>query len=417
LNFGGKTMNFTKTLLIIALLTIVGAVGLTASAEDLTDNLSITAEVRARAEGHDTDFNSDTKMYSFGLLRTRINLDLYQDSPVRGFIQLQDSRVYGQSGSGSGTLENDENLGLHQGYLRVACKYIDHMYMKIGRFEFPKGNERVLGAVGWNNVGRTFDGATVGFDNENVHIQGFGMMIDERYVQSNDDVMLWGVHAEIKDPDIDFFLLWDRDNLRDSEDVARTSRLTAGLYRQGEFSQFDYNSNLAYQFGKSYYDALDIAAYLVTLEIGYTFETEKYVRVAAGIDMTSGDDDPADDKDNTYNNLYYTAHKFRGHMDLFTGSPMHGLNDLFFKGEFRPDDMFSFNGHFHYFMSNVDYSSVVDGSDTKSIGTEIDIFAKIRPYDRFTLQVGGSTFMASEDWLGEDADASYWLYLQTTASF
>jgi len=386
-------------------------------ADDISDKMKLSGEIRARIEGDNRDFNADTKLTSFGLLRTRLNLDFYPDSPVRAFVQIQDSRVKGAPGLGSSSLDNDTNLGLHQAYVLVKCDKNNEIYAKIGRFEYAKGNQRVFGSVGWSNVGRTWDGAIVGYQADQVNIQLFGLVRNERLVLLNDDVYVVGTYVEVEDPDIDFFILWDRDNQRDDANNPAISRLTAGLYRRGEFSQLDYTTNLAYQFGSIVFDTLDVSAFLATLEIGYTFETEKHLRLAAGIDITSGDDDASDDKHKEYSNLYYTGHKFRGHMDFFIGSPQMGLNDIYMAATFKPREECTLNAHLHRFTSNVDYASVVDGSAKKSLGTEIDISAKRQVYDRFQIGLGASGFFPSDDWKGLDSDPSWWFYLQTTATF
>jgi hypothetical protein len=393
-----------------------------ALADDSGETIRASAQIRARMEGDDKSFNEDMKMYSFTLLRTRLNIDLYPDSPVKGFIQIQDSRLMGDPDLESGGTDNDMNVGLHQAFMLVKCKKIDGAYFKVGRFEYSKGDERILGNVGWSNVGRTWDGAVIGLKKDNFIGEIFGFEINERNPEVSDDVLLLGGYFEIIDPSIELFILWDRDNARDFNDNPALNRITIGVFRHGEFQQFDYTTNLAYQFGDMNYDVLDISAYLATLEMGYTFDTEKPLRLAAGVDIASGDDDMTDDDAETYSNLYYTGHKFRGHMDFFV-SPSgfdlygYGLNDIFVKAKYEPKEKIDLNGHFHLFGTNTEYISRADGDEVKSLGGEIDLFVNCRPYDRLKVQIGGSAFFPSEDWKGEDADPAYWMYFQTTAEF
>jgi hypothetical protein len=304
----------------------------------------------------------------------------------------------------------------------VKCSRVEGAYLKAGRFEYYKGDHRILGNVGWSNVGRTWDGALLGYGRGWFNAEIFGFEMNERDVKYSDDVILLGAYFEIADPAMDFFILWDRDNVRNLYDNPKLSRFTAGLYRHGKFLQFDYTTNLAYQFGDAKHETLDIAAYLATLEIGYTFDMENHLRLAAGADITSGDDDTSDDKLKTYDNLYYTGHKFRGHMDLFVIADRfdlsgYGLNDFFLKVGVEPTDKVGLNGHFHYFKTDSEYASRADNSKTASLGTEIDLFVTCGCLDRFTVQAGGSAFYPSEAWRGEDSDPAYWVYIQTTAEF
>jgi len=384
--------------------------------ETWEDKLKVGAEVRGRVEIHETDFNSDTESFNFSLLRTRLNLEFENDENVGAFVQIQDSRVFGEMGLSSGGTAEDENLGLHQAYAWIKDPYIEGVYAKFGRFEFVRGNQRIFGSVGWSNVGRSFDGAVAGWDNGNVDIHGFLFNIQERYIMSNDDYMLGGVYTEIEDPGIDLFFAWDRDGIRNSNDDMRLSRFTTGLYREGKFSDFDYNSNLAYQFGTTIFDSLDIQAYLVTLEIGYMLDPEYNARIALGADITSGDDDASDDKFKAFDNLYYTGHKFRGYMDYFVSQPEYGLNDIYGKGQFKIQNGPMLSLAAHIFSSNVDYVSMVDGEDARSIGLEFDASASHQLYENFKWEIGASAFMPSEDYAGEDSDPAFWLYLQTTVS-
>lgn len=384
--------------------------------EGWSDKISVNAEIRGRAEINETDFNSDTESFSFSLLRTRLSLAFNAEDEVGAFVQIQDSRQFGEMGLSSGGLGEDENLGLHQAYGWIKNPYVKDVYARFGRFEFVRGNQRLFGAVGWSNVGRTFDGALAGFSRDKVDIHGFLFTIDERYTMSNDDFMFGGVYAEIEDPAIDLFFVWDRDGLRNSDNDLRLSRFTAGLYREGKFDAFDYHSNLAYQFGTTYFDSLDIQAYLATLEIGYMLNPDYNMRFAVGADITSGDDDATDDKLKTFDNLYYTGHKFRGHMDFFVSQPTSGLNDLYAKGQAKLRNGPMFNLDAHYFMSHVDYPSMVDQEDTKSIGFELDAYASHQLYENFKWQIGASTFVPSEDYAGENDDPAFWFYVQTTVT-
>jgi hypothetical protein len=406
--------HFTVVMAFLAVFCIVSA----AVAEDITDKLSITGEIRARVEGDNRDFRGDTKLYSFGLLRTRVGLGVQMNPHVRAFVQIQDSRQIGENLLGSGSLQDDKNLGLHQGYFYADSIFVRQLYMQVGRFEFAKGDQRVFGAVDWSNIGRTWDGALLGFRHGRVDAQLFGFIQNERRIESNDDLQTFGLYTTIEEPSIDFFFVWDRDNRTNSDSKRYLDRFTVGLYRHGEFADFDYTSNLAYQFGNINFDAMDIAAYLVTLEIGYSPQlvSPRASRAALGADIASGDD-KSDDKYKVYDNLYYTGHKFRGHMDYFVSSAMPGLNDFYLTTMFRPISTTSINLHAHYFMANVDYNSLVDGAKTSAVGEEIDLFFTHKLHENLAIQLGGSMFFPSDDWRGQGADPAHWLYLQMTASF
>ena len=170
--------------------------GIALLAEDLGDKLQIGGEIRFRVEGDARDFDSDTDPHSYHYLRTRLALDFHADTRARVFIQAQDSRVLGQPTSG--TLDNDDNLGIHQAFAHLDGYLTEGLYHCIGRFEYAKGNQRLLGTVGWHNVGRAWDGVMSGYACEKLTVEGFLLKNEEGELLRNDDKDLFGVYIEIK---------------------------------------------------------------------------------------------------------------------------------------------------------------------------------------------------------------------------
>src|SRR5688572_23702607 len=54
---------------------------------------------------------------------------------------------------------------LHQAYFTIGNHKKFPLSAKIGRQEMIYGDERLIGAVGWNNIGRTFDAAKMRWQN------------------------------------------------------------------------------------------------------------------------------------------------------------------------------------------------------------------------------------------------------------
>jgi hypothetical protein len=59
-------------------------------------------------------------------------------------------------------LESDGPIDLHQAYITLGNHKEFPLSLKIGRQELIYGDERLIGAFGWNNIGRVFDAATPG---------------------------------------------------------------------------------------------------------------------------------------------------------------------------------------------------------------------------------------------------------------
>jgi hypothetical protein len=89
------------------------------------------------------------------LFRVRLNAAFQPADKIYTFIQLQDSRERGFEPS---TLADTHNVDLHQAYVQVNDLFIDKLTFKIGRMELSYAGQRLIGAVDWHNVGRSFDG-------------------------------------------------------------------------------------------------------------------------------------------------------------------------------------------------------------------------------------------------------------------
>jgi hypothetical protein len=79
------------------------------------------------------------------------NIDLGKDIKVALQFTPQAAGVFGTSP----TTLTDLSLGLHEGYLRAGGKYVR---IDAGRFELNYGDALVLGNLDWNEIGRSFDG-------------------------------------------------------------------------------------------------------------------------------------------------------------------------------------------------------------------------------------------------------------------
>lgn len=81
---------------------------------------------------------------------------------VTTVLQFQDSRTFGVEGGN--TLANGSNIDLHQGYILLENVFkLPGLSLKVGRQEIAFGGQRLIGTVGWHNVGRSFDGGRLAF--------------------------------------------------------------------------------------------------------------------------------------------------------------------------------------------------------------------------------------------------------------
>lgn len=88
--------------------------------ESLRGKLSLSVELRSRFELRDNfDFDDATDDEDgFYLFRTRINFDVNAYEHVRGYVQLQDSRIWESEFAVKTAFEDD--LDFRQGYLDIG---------------------------------------------------------------------------------------------------------------------------------------------------------------------------------------------------------------------------------------------------------------------------------------------------------
>lgn len=228
-------MRIIKSILILLLLT----------SSIFAQDVDFTGEIRARTIGDNRDFNSHTSLFGFTELRSRLNVNFYASKRVSGIFQLQDSRVFGQEDH---TLSNSQNVDIHQAYINFDNIFKLPVDIRVGRTEYNLGNERLIGAIEWDHVGRSFDGGTLRLKIETVKVDLFGFNIDENFNagDSLDNIFtgliisfkLFGAH------NLKVFGL--NENIYKSDELSRT---TIGFYLKGKFNHFFHEAEFAYQFG------------------------------------------------------------------------------------------------------------------------------------------------------------------------
>jgi hypothetical protein len=112
--------------------------------------LTWSGEIRTRGEIDGRDFQNSTPANLYALLRARVAVDVRPLENIDLFVQIQDSRYFGQPAG-----LND--ISLYQGYLRVANFPLQGVNLALGRMEIAYGNEEDCRQIDWTNVGRSFD--------------------------------------------------------------------------------------------------------------------------------------------------------------------------------------------------------------------------------------------------------------------
>jgi hypothetical protein len=263
-------------------------------------DVKVGGEYRLRFENREpTNFNQAGPTDRFVLQRTRINFDGKFENGVGFFAEIQDSRTWGNETS---TLTQMSFIDLHQGYFTFG----KDVKWKLGRQELVYGKQRLLGATGWSNIGRSFDAVKTS-------VPFFGRELDVFYAKvsenatttvQGDNVDLAGLY--FKGEGFEPYLL----NKNDLNLQSNRSTLGARLFGDLAGGKFDLEG--MYQTGGI--GAKTIAAYAGAVNFAYPVMAGALLNVE--MNYASGDDNAADNTVKTFDQLYPTNHGKYGLADI-----------------------------------------------------------------------------------------------------
>jgi hypothetical protein len=154
----------------------------------------------------------------------------------------------------------------------------------------------------------------------------------------------------------------------------------------GDVVGFMYKVTAAFQFGTfNKTPALEQkqSANMFDLMVGYGLPETLGLKVSAGYHMDSGDDSTTDDKNNTYQGLFYDRHNYAGLMDVVNWGNLTYWN---INASIMPMEDLEAGLGFYMFSRSKDTAvtnfgrgiastASVAGTSDKSLGSEIDVFA------------------------------------------
>ena len=359
--------------------------------------LKFSGQVRQRFEMVDKDFTDTTSFNNQNYLRTRFAVSFDNDD-YSSFVQLQDSRVFGTE---TNTLKDGtaDALDVHQAYFKLKNLFGVPLTAKVGRFEAAYGPQRLMGAVGWHNIGRSFDGVIFNLTNDFANVDFFNFkQVEASTVNDNDDFNVRGAYAHLSLMDghkTQAFAIQDGD------------RMTFGGYGKGVFAGVSYELEFAMQNGTES-DDVNYGGMMYGLNAGYKIAG---MTLSAGVDFVSGDDTTTTDVNESFNTLYATNHKYYGYMDYFLNLPVHtgglGLSDIHVKMS-----GLKVAGH----VVNVAYHMFNADQSEDSFGNELDITLVKKYADNVKIVAGYSIFMPGKLKEENGANASF-AYLMTIVNF
>ncbi len=376
-------------------------------------------EIRARGEIDGRDFRNSPPPNLYALLRTRLGAEIRPLENISVFIQLQDSRFFGQ-------LVDFNNVDLHQGYLRVDNFPAQGFSLALGRTELSYGNERVVGVSDWSNVGRSFDGILFRYDHGEQAIDLFTANVVELSVPptlvtrssvagtGSEGSLFSGVHYSntmLSGHTFNLYAFHEWSHKDTTTMLVDLSRFTLGGLLKGSYAGIIYDGEGAYQLGKQ--ESSDISAFMFLGALGYSFTNNS---ITAGFDHLSGTPSGSS-KTKTFNAPFATAHKSFGIMDYFTNIPMQtygrGLQDMYVRLVVDPTETFSVSVTGHNFRLAEEYVG------RRDLGQEFDMIGTWTYDAHVTFEFGGGGFFPDEilkfQFGGEDP--GWWGYATVRARF
>ncbi len=412
--------------------------------------VTIGGEVRERYEFRDNaDFNSNASdTLSFVGSRIRLHLGYEVTPDITFFFQIQDSRLFGSEVS---TISNEKNLDLHQGYLKIT-NLAGPVTMILGRQEIFFGDHRLVGHLGWSNVGRSFDGLRLTYNPAPLRFDlwatvpkvfGTNTGADPAFTGSNRDAQqFYGLYTTVKARIVSLepYVMYLRDTgpigisqITDPLAPAQ-NRVTLGSRIDGKVvgQSIDFTGEVAYQTGsmnaRGTTPKSDISAYALAIKTGYTFPVMFKPRVGFEYDRASGDDNSTDDEFKTFENLFHTNHLHYGYMDYMA---WRNMQDLRVSLGIKPTKVSSISLDYHLFSlaekrdnwyraSGQVFRTTPSTNNETDLGQEINLVAYTMLKEKLRLEAGYGHFFPG-DYVKVNfptaTDDSDFLYLQATVSF
>jgi hypothetical protein len=299
------------------------------------------------------------------LIRQKVHAG-YNNPWFNVFLEGQESSSTGDKRNPN--LESDL-FDLHQGYVALGNPNEFPLTAKVGRQEMAYGDERLIGAFDWNNIGRTFDAVKARYNvTVNSWVDAFTSHVvipkDNNFDFSNNYDTFSGLYASTRDlvPWQETQLYFLARNVSQNSPNFETLALVPlpsprNIYNPGfrvkslpgKLDGFDYGIEADYQFG-NYETVAGVAptavpgtglkqsAYLLHLEGGYTWAKSCSPRVGLEFNYASGDKNPNDGTHGTFDALYPTTHAVVGIMDMYS---LQNIEDVRINFTVKPTKQFT----------------------------------------------------------------------------
>ncbi len=385
---GRSSLNRVLTVVLpLCLLVVSSPPSLHAQEDDEYPKATLDGQFRLRSEADGRTTGTKPDYATLSRIRGGVRVSL--TDWIRAYVQLQDARAWGTEFN---TLVDAgaDNFDMHQGYAELGSTTA--FSARLGRQEMPIADERLVGAVGWSNTGRSFDGGRLLGGAGGISWTAFAYNVVER-----DSVLAIGLNPQLNQGVYDDGWLIGGFASTKFGDV--NSELTA-LYDVDAITKKSYTVNLrlfgrsgivVYEGAAPYQGGPNRSAYLGSGRLGVAIGKGT---IAAQVDYLSGDDDPASGDIKAFTTLYATNHKFYGIMDYFLAIALQldgaGLVDAILRASLDTGANTRLRLDLHRFNT-----AKKRGGET-ALGTELDLVGNWKFASPGALEAGFGVFFPED---------------------
>jgi hypothetical protein len=387
------------------------------------DRVKVGGEFRTRLEARFNDDLTDGTGGNdiFVLFRTRVYLDLNPNEIVRVFGMFQAAETVNQDDQS--IFVTPDQVRFYQGFIDLKTPGDVTTRTRLGRQELKYGEERLIGAFNWGNLGRSFDGAVLRIENPDFWLDLFMTRIK---LPNGKEAQLGSGYGRLKhffegilEP---YVILYHGNSI--GLNNGELSLVTLGTRITGNFKKsWDYDFEGAYQTGKS--DGNLISAFALHGDFGHTFQIPQKPRLGFEANFASGDADPGNGTVTLFNNILPTNHNKYGYIDYFSWRNMIDLSPSF---HFFPVSfMRAYIGYHAFFLpepangvfaaSGKQFRAGAPGASSFA-GQEIDLLLNFKPWKYFNALVGYSIFFPGNFFSDTGpSDTAQFFYAQFVAHY
>jgi Alginate export len=357
------------------------------------------------------------KFNDYDLVRTRVFVNSAYDKRFRIYAEFIDANSEGEDEPPLATDVNRTDLqNLFADIRLLTCEEDRSLTLRAGRQELLYGNQRLISPPDWSNTRRSWEGFKLLWQSKDWSIDGFWtrpiVPVDPAGFDHGNSARqfggTYGTYKGYKDQVLDlYYLVLLEEDIpvpgRPKGVVGSGNLHTLGSRWQGKADPWLWEFEGALQFGEQLFRTR--VAGMATAGVGRKFDHCWKPELWFYYDYASGDRDPTDDHDGTFNPLFPLGHKYFGYLDIVGRQNIHDLNVL---GTLQPHEKLTLTAWYHVFrldqardaLYGVTPGSVQRRDPTGRAGTdvgqEIDLLSEFVVGPHCFFQVGYSHFFSGE---------------------